>query len=100
MFRTTRNVKETRNSHVSHVVLDSKWESSVAYRFEQLGFVEAYVRNDHLDFTVPYEFEGRSHDFIPDYIRSSTPPRGRAPRNASHRRASVHCCPPPPPAWS
>lgn len=69
MFRTTRNVKETKISHVSHIVLDSKWESSVAYRFEQLApFVEAYVRNDHLDFTVPYEFEGKSHDFIPDYI--------------------------------
>jgi type III restriction enzyme len=69
MFRTTRNVKETKNSHVSHIVLDSKWESSVAYRFEQLApLVESYVRNDHLDFTIPYEYEGKSHDFIPDYI--------------------------------
>ncbi len=68
MFRSVRNLRETVKSHVSHVVLDSSWESSVAYRFEYLAFVTSYVRNDHLDFTIPYEFQGISHDFIPDYI--------------------------------
>jgi type III restriction enzyme len=71
MFRTVRNIHPTKHSHVSHIVLDSSWEKSVGFRFEYLaetGFVEAYVRNDHMDFTIPYEFEGVSHDFTPDYI--------------------------------
>ena len=68
MFRSVRSLRETVKSHVSHVVLDSGWENSVAFRFEYLDFVAAYVRNDHLDFTIPYEFEGVSHDFIPDFI--------------------------------
>ena len=68
MFRTTRNVKETTKSQVSHVVLDSTWESTLEFKLEFLDFVEAYVRNDHLDFTIPYEFEGAGHNFTPDYI--------------------------------
>ena len=70
MFRTTRSVNPTVRSHVSHVVLDSPWENSVAFRFEHptAAYVEAYVRNDHMDFTIPYEYEGAPHDYTPDYI--------------------------------
>ena len=27
-----------------------------------------YVRNDHLEFSIPYEFMGVSHGFFPDFI--------------------------------
>ena len=30
--------------------------------------VQNYARNDHLDFTIPYEFYGVSHLFIPDFL--------------------------------
>jgi len=30
--------------------------------------VIAYARNDHLDFTIPYEWQGMRHEYRPDYL--------------------------------
>lgn len=75
-FRTTKKVKGTLKSHVSHVVLDSTWENEVAHQFEVAGVVEAYVKNDRIDFSILYEWEGAIHRYFPDYLvrlRSDTP---------------------------
>jgi len=70
LFRTVRPAKGTTNSHVSHVVLDNeRWEQSVAFRLEKLaeeGVIVSYVKNDHLDFTIPYEWLGQKHEYRPD----------------------------------
>ncbi len=78
LFRTVRPCVGTTKSHISHVVLDaSKWEHSVAYHLEQIPEVIAYARNDHLDFTIPYEWQGIRHEYRPDYlIRWQTPDGG------------------------
>ncbi|MEA1946842.1 MAG: DEAD/DEAH box helicase family protein [Thermodesulfobacteriota bacterium] len=69
LFRTSRQAKQTIKSHVSHVVLDTKtWERSVAFHLEQSELVESYVRNDHLDFTIDYEFNGSQHSYMPDFL--------------------------------
>jgi len=69
LFRTVRPCVGTTRSHVSHVVLDApKWEHSVAYQLERMPEVIAYARNDHLDFTIPYEWQGRRHEYRPDYL--------------------------------
>jgi type III restriction enzyme len=69
LFRTVRPTVGTAKSHVSHVVLDApKWEHSVAFRLEQMPEVVAYARNDHLDFTIPYEWQGTRHEYRPDYL--------------------------------
>jgi len=68
MFRTVRECYGTTKSHVSHVVTDSRWEHSVAYQLERNPSVIAYVKNDHLDFEIPYEFEGIMHGYRPDYL--------------------------------
>jgi type III restriction enzyme len=69
LFRTSRQAKQTIKSHVSHVVFDTKtWESSVAFHLEQSVLVESYVRNDHLDFAIDYEFNGSQHSYIPDFL--------------------------------
>ncbi len=69
MFRTNRPAVGTTKSHISHVVLDTeKWEQSVAYRLERIPEVICYARNDHLDFTIPYEWQGARHEYRPDYI--------------------------------
>ena len=69
LFRTVRPCVGTTKSHVSHVVLDApKWEHSVAYQLERMQEVLAYVRNDHLDFTIPYEWHGVRHEYRPDYL--------------------------------
>ncbi len=69
LFRTVRPCVGTTKSHVSHVVLDAqKWEHSVAYQLERMPEVIAYARNDHLDFTIPYEWQGVRHEYRPDYL--------------------------------
>lgn len=70
MFRTGRPVRETIKSHVSHVVLDAPvWEGSAASTLESSPHVECYVRNDHLDFTIPYvDSFGNPHMHRPDFI--------------------------------
>ncbi|RLE30456.1 hypothetical protein DRJ27_03225 [Candidatus Acetothermia bacterium] len=69
LFRTVRPCVGTTKSHISHVVLDApKWEHSVAYRLENIPEVVSYARNDHLDFTIPYEWQGARHEYRPDYL--------------------------------
>jgi type III restriction enzyme len=69
LFRTVRPCVGTTKSHISHVVLDApQWEHSVAYRLERMPEVIAYARNDHLDFTIPYEWQGVRHEYRPDYL--------------------------------
>ena len=69
LFRTARPCVGTTKSHISHVVLDApKWEHSVAYQLETIPEVIAYARNDHLDLTIPYEWQGVRHEYRPDYL--------------------------------
>jgi len=69
LFKTVRPCVGTTKSHISHVVLDARaWEHSVAYQLEQIPEVVAYAKNDHLDFTIPYEWQGVRHEYRPDYL--------------------------------
>ena len=69
LFRTVRPCVGTKKSHISHVVLDApQWEHRVAYQLEQIPEVIAYARNDHLDFTIPYECQGVRHEYRPDFL--------------------------------
>lgn len=78
LFRTARPAVGTTKSHISHVVLDAPtWEGSVAYQLERLPEVVSYARNDHLDFVIPYEWEGARHEYRPDYIVRWRKPDGR-----------------------
>ncbi len=68
-FTTKRNVHGTERSHVNAVVLDSTWEQTAAFYLEQQrDHVMYYVRNDRPFLLVPYEYEGVSHYFEPDYL--------------------------------
>jgi len=42
--------------------------------------VVAYARNDHLDFTIPYEWQGARHEYRPDYIVRWRRPDGQEVR--------------------
>jgi type III restriction enzyme len=67
-FRTLKEAYGTVKSHVSHVVVDSGWEHKVAYELDKHPDVIAYVKNDRLDFTIPYEWEHQVHSYYPDFI--------------------------------
>ena len=68
-FLTPRPCTETQRSHVNQVVLDTgTWERAAKFRLEQSEVVECYVRNDHLGLGIPYEHDGISHLYEPDFI--------------------------------
>lgn len=71
-FPTRKATVQTEKSEVSHVTLDGKdgntWEQLLAAELELNRNVEAYVKNDHLGFTVPYVHKGRTHSYIPDFL--------------------------------
>ncbi len=72
-FATRKKVVETVKSEVSHVVLDgagggNTWEQVLALECELEPRVAAYVKNDHLGFTIPYVHQGRAHSYLPDFL--------------------------------
>lgn len=68
-FLTTKPVQETIKSHINYVVADTEeWEQGVAKRLEQMTEVLAYVKNQSLGFTIPYEHQGTTHHYVPDFI--------------------------------
>ena len=68
-FLTTKPVCDTIKSHINYVVADTEeWEQGVAKKLEQMTEVLAYVKNQNLGFTIPYEHQGISHRYVPDFI--------------------------------
>ncbi|GAA2375020.1 BPTD_3080 family restriction endonuclease [Dactylosporangium salmoneum] len=71
-FPTRKATVPTEKSEVSHVTLDGKdgntWEQLLAAELELNPNVAAYVKNDHLGFTIPYVHKGRTHSYVPDFL--------------------------------
>ena len=63
-FKTVRPVRDATASHLNRVACDTgTWEQAAMFQIEKLaerGTVECYVRNDHLEFNIPYELYGRA----------------------------------------
>lgn len=78
-FFTTKAVYPTAEgkSHVNFVVLDgpggNTWEEKVSRTLEAMPQTAAYVKNDHLGFTIPYTFGGRTWQYYPDFLVRLTP---------------------------
>lgn len=69
-FNTTKSVWTTDKdkSHVSHVVLDSDWEAELARVLEGHPRVVAYVKNQGMQFEVPYRRGAAPRKYVPDFI--------------------------------
>ncbi len=70
-FDTIRPVWKTaaHKCHVTHVVADTlSWEQKTAQALEDMDEVSAYVKNDHLEFTIPYTTGGVERQYHPDFI--------------------------------
>ncbi|MBR1420524.1 MAG: DEAD/DEAH box helicase family protein [Selenomonadaceae bacterium] len=65
---TMRPHKPTKKSHISHIVADSSWEDTVAEMLDDNEHVISWVKNDHLGFSISYNFEGNPHRYIPDFV--------------------------------
>jgi type III restriction enzyme len=69
-FDTTRPTYTTHpdKCHVSHVVLDSNWEAKMTQTLEDMDEVVCYVKNQGLNFNIPYTLDGEERNYVPDYI--------------------------------
>jgi type III restriction enzyme len=70
-FNTTKELLwETAQTrcHVNYVVCDSAWEAELARVVEAHPRVIAYVKNQGLQFAVPYRDGGNPKKYLPDFI--------------------------------
>ena len=67
-WHTSKPVEYTRKSHISHAVIDSRWEQNAVFELERNPEVEAWVKNDHLGFDITYTYAGIIHKYYPDFL--------------------------------
>lgn len=71
-FKTVKPVQATTASHLNYIACDTaSWEQAAMFQIEMLaksGHVICYVRNDHLEFSIPYELFGNPYVYEPDFI--------------------------------
>ena len=71
-FLTRKGTMPAEKSEVSHVTFDgvggNTWEQILGLECELHPDVAAYVKNDHLGFTIPYVHQGRTHSYVPDFL--------------------------------
>jgi type III restriction enzyme len=67
-FNTTKAVYATTKSHLNYVVQDSGWESKLGQVLDDMAEVVSYVKNQGLNFRVPYTHEGMPGNYNPDFI--------------------------------
>ena len=71
-FKTTKPCFPTAMSHINQIVADTQqWEQSAAFRLEMAarkGVLTCYAKNDHLGLSIPYEYLGVPHNYLPDYL--------------------------------
>ena len=69
-FNTSKDTWKTapHRCHVSHVVLDSDWEAELARVLESHPRVIAYVKNQGMQFEVPYNDGATPRRYVPDFI--------------------------------
>jgi len=72
-FSTHKHTRPTEKSEVNRVVLDgptgNTWEEEIARLCEDNWLpIHSYVKNDHLEFRIPYIHKGKTHDYVPDFL--------------------------------
>jgi type III restriction enzyme len=67
-FDTTKHCYDVSNSHVNRVALDSGWEAKLAETLDGMPEVDSFVKNQGLNFKIPYTYEGRPGFYVPDYL--------------------------------
>ena len=55
-------------THINFVVVDSKWEYLEAKTINESNVVESFVKIDHLNFVIYYNYQGVVRRFFPDFL--------------------------------
>lgn len=68
-FPTPKPTCEAIRCHLNLMVADTKvWEQRAAYLLDRHPGVERWVKNDHLNFRIPYWESQVRRDYFPDFI--------------------------------
>jgi len=65
---TSKPCEPFSRTHINFVVVDSKWEYLEAKTIDESNVVESFVKNDHLNFVVYYNYQGVVRRFFPDFL--------------------------------
>ena len=65
---TSREVYETRKSHINLCVCDSGYEDSAGYALDRNTNVSAWAKNDHFGFSVKYVYGGVTRRYLTDFL--------------------------------
>ena len=68
-FHTTKPIRSVTKCHLNAMVADTqKWEQSAGFLLDAHPGVTKWVKNDHLDFNIPYRKRGIRKPYIPDFV--------------------------------
>jgi type III restriction enzyme len=67
-FETTKVCFDTTKSHINRVAQDSGWETELAQKLESMPEVVSYAKNQGIQLKIPYTFEGRAANYVPDFL--------------------------------
>jgi type III restriction enzyme len=76
-FETTKTCCEATKSHLNLVVQDSGWECKLAQVLEDMPEVVSYAKNQGLNLKIPYTYEGRAGNYVPDFLIRLRDPASR-----------------------
>jgi type III restriction enzyme len=65
---TGNQVREAIRSHVNLVIIDSIWEARAADLMDSHPAIGSYIKNDGLNFTIPYLHNGKPSEYLPDFV--------------------------------
>jgi len=69
---TSKPCEPFERTHINFVVVDSKWEYLEAKTINESQHIKSFVKNDHLNFVVYYNFQGVVRRYFPDFICKMT----------------------------
>ncbi len=65
---TSKPCEPFERTHINFVVCDSKWEYLEAKTINESQHIKSFVKNDHLNFVVYYNYQGVVRRYFPDFI--------------------------------
>lgn len=68
MWGTSKKCEKLAKTHINFVVGDSDWEFLEARTINRLEIVKSFVKNDHLNFAIYYNYQGVVRRYFPDFI--------------------------------
>jgi len=68
-WRTSKPTQPVQKSQMSHIVIDSSWESvGLEFERDRIQGLQSWAKNDHLGFEIYYLWQGMTRTYYPDFL--------------------------------